>query len=112
MAILVTGGAGFIGSHTVVEFLKRDEDIVILDNFCNSKPCVVDRIRAITGKDVTVCRVDLLDREAVEEVFKTHNIESCIHFAGLKAVGESCQLPLLYYHNNITGTLILCEMLQ
>ena len=112
MAILITGGAGFIGSHTVVEFLKRDEDIVILDNFCNSKPCVVDRIRAITGKEVTVCRVDLLDREAVEEVFKTYNIESCIHFAGLKAVGESCQLPLLYYHNNITGTLILCEMLQ
>ena len=112
MAILITGGAGFIGSHTVVEFLSREEDVIILDNFCNSKPCVIDRIRTITGKDVTLCRVDLLDREAVEEVFKTYEVESCIHFAGLKAVGESCQIPLRYYHNNITGTLILCEMLQ
>ena len=112
MAILVTGGAGFIGSHTVVEFLNAGEEVVILDNFCNSKPCVIDRIKAITGKDVKVCRVDLLDREGVERVFKENKIESCIHFAGLKAVGESCAQPLRYYHNNITGTLILCEMLQ
>jgi UDP-glucose 4-epimerase len=112
MSILVTGGAGFIGSHTVVEFLNANEDVIILDNFCNSKPCVIDRIRTITGKEVTLCRVDLLDREAVEEVFKAYDIESCIHFAGLKAVGESCSQPLRYYHNNITGTLILCEMLQ
>ena len=115
MAILVTGGAGFIGSHTVVEFLKAGEKVVILDNFCNSKPCVIDRIRTITGvtdDTLTVCRADLLDREAVEQVFRDYNIESCIHFAGLKAVGESCAQPLRYYHNNITGTLILCEMLQ
>lgn len=115
MAILVTGGAGFIGSHTVVEFLNAGEKVVILDNFCNSKPCVIDRIRTITGKtgdELVVCRADLLDREAVEKVFQEHKIESCIHFAGLKAVGESCAQPLRYYHNNITGTLILCEMLQ
>ncbi len=112
MAILVSGGAGFIGSHTVVEFLNAGEDVVILDNFCNSKPCVIDRIRKITGKSVKVCRVDLLNREQVERVFKENDIESCIHFAGLKAVGESCAQPLRYYHNNVTGTLILCEMLQ
>ena len=112
MSILITGGAGFIGSHASVEFLNAGEDIVILDNFSNSKPCVIDRIREITGKDVRVCCVDLLDREGVERVFKENDIESCIHFAGLKAVGESCAQPLRYYHNNITGTLILCEMLQ
>ncbi len=112
MAILVTGGAGFIGSHASVEFLNAGEEIVILDNFSNSKPCVIDRIREIAGKDVRVCHVDLLDREGVERVFQENEIESCIHFAGLKAVGESCAQPIRYYHNNITGTLILCEMMQ
>lgn len=112
MAILITGGAGFIGSHTAVEFLKAGEEIVILDNFCNSNPCVLDRIRQITGKDFRFYQVDLLDRDGVERVFRENNIESCIHFAGLKAVGESCAQPLRYYHNNLTGTFILCEMLQ
>lgn len=112
MAILVTGGTGFIGSHTVVEFLQAGEEVVIVDNFSNSKPCVLDRIEAITGKRPKFYEVDLLDRAAMEKVFKENSIESCIHFAGLKAVGESCAQPLRYYHNNITGTLILCELLQ
>ena len=112
MAILITGGTGFIGSHTVVEFLEAGEEIVIVDNFSNSKPCVLDRIEAITGKRPTFYEVDLLDRPALEQVFEKHDIESVIHFAGLKAVGESCLQPLRYYHNNITGTLILCEVMQ
>ena len=112
MAILVTGGTGFIGSHTVVEFLNAGEDIVIVDNFSNSKPCVLERIEAITGKRPKFYEVDLLDRPALEQVFRENEIESCIHFAGLKAVGESCAQPLRYYHNNITGTLILCEVMQ
>ncbi len=112
MAILVTGGTGFIGSHTVVEFLQAGEEVVIVDNFSNSKPCVLDRIEAIAGKRPKFYEVDLLDRAALENVFKENSIESCIHFAGLKAVGESCAQPLRYYHNNITGTLILCELLH
>ena len=112
MAILVTGGTGFIGSHAVVEFLEAGEEIIIVDNFSNSKPCVLDRIEKITGKRPTFYEVDLLDRPALEAVFEKHEIESVIHFAGLKAVGESCLQPLRYYHNNITGTLILCEVMQ
>ena len=112
MAILVTGGTGFIGSHTVVEFFNAGEDIVIVDKFSNSKPCVLERIEAITGKRPKFYEVDLLDRPALEQVFRENEIESCIHFAGLKAVGESCAQPLRYYHNNITGTLILCEVMQ
>ena len=112
MAILITGGTGFIGSHTVVEFLNAGEEIVIVDNFSNSKPCVLDRIEAITGKRPKFYEVDLLDRPALEQVFRENTIESCIHFAGLKAVGESCAQPLRYYHNNITGTLILCQVMQ
>ena len=112
MSILITGGTGFIGSHTVVEFLQAGEEVVIVDNFSNSKPCVLDRIEAITGKRPKFYEVDLLDRTALETVFEENDIESCIHFAGLKAVGESCAQPLRYYHNNITGTLILCELLH
>lgn len=112
MAILVTGGTGFIGSHTVVEFLNAGEEIVIVDNFSNSKPCVLDRIETITGKRPKFYCVDLLDRTALETVFQENQIESCIHFAGLKAVGESCAQPLRYYHNNITGTLVLCQVMQ
>ncbi len=112
MAVLVTGGAGFIGSHTCVELLASGYDIVILDNFSNSKPCVLDRIKTISGRDFAFEEVDLLDRDGVEGVFKKYDIDSVIHFAGLKAVGESVSMPLRYYHNNITGTLILCEMMQ
>ena len=111
MAVLVTGGAGFIGSHTAVELLNSGREIVILDNFSNSNPEVLNRIKAISGKDFTFVLADLLDREAIELVFEKYNIDSVIHFAGFKAVGESVSIPLKYYHNNITGTLILCEVM-
>ncbi len=112
MAILVTGGTGFIGSHTVVELLARDNDVIIVDNFSNSKPEVLNRIQAISGKDVAFYQVDLLDKEALDQVFAKNQIDSVIHFAGLKAVGESVSMPLEYYHNNITGTLILCDVMR
>ena len=105
MSILVTGGTGFIGSHTVVELLTRGEDVVIVDNLSNSKICVLDRIEKITGKRPDFIKCDLLDEKLLDEVFDSHpEINSVIHFAGLKAVGESCALPLKYYHNNLTGT--------
>ncbi len=105
MSILVTGGTGYIGSHTTVELLKRGEEVIIVDNLYNSKLCVLDRIEKITGKRPTFVKCDLLDKEALDKVFADHpTIESVIHFAGLKAVGESCALPIKYYHNNLTGT--------
>ena len=110
MAILVTGGTGYIGSHTVVELLNAGSDVVIVDNLSNSKLCVLDRIESITGKRPVFYQVDLLDADALDAVFAKHpEINAVIHFAGLKAVGESCQLPLKYYHNNLTGTFILLE---
>ena len=112
MSILVTGGAGFIGSHTVVELLEKGEDIVIVDNFVNSKPEVLEKIKKITGKDFKFYEVDLLDKENLEKVFIENKIEAVIHFAGLKAVGESVEKPIEYYHNNITGTLILLELMK
>lgn len=112
MAILITGGAGYIGSHTVVELLNAGRDVVIVDNFSNSQPSVLDNIKKITGKDFKFYEVDLLDRDGLEKVFCENSIDSCIHFAGYKAVGESVAQPLKYYHNNITGTLILCELMQ
>ena len=112
MSILVTGGAGYIGSHTVVELLNRDENIVIVDNFVNSKPEALERIKKITGKDFKFYEVDILDEEKLEKVFKENNIESVMHFAGLKAVGESVQKPIEYYHNNITGTLVLLKLMK
>lgn len=110
--ILVTGGAGYIGSHTVVELLNNGEDIVILDNFSNSSPDVLDKIKKITNKDFKFYEVDLLDEENLEKIFKENDIESVIHFAGLKAVGESVEKPIEYYHNNITGTLILLKFMK
>ena len=112
MSILVTGGAGYIGSHTVVELLERDEEIVIVDNFVNSKPEALERIKKITGKDFKFYEVDILDEENLETVFKENDIESVIHFAGLKAVGESVEKPIEYYHNNITGTLVLLKLMK
>ena len=112
MAILVTGGAGFIGSHAIVELLNDNREVVVLDNFCNSKPVVLDRIREITGKDFKFYEADLLDYDAVEKVFQENKIDSVIHFAGLKAVGESVSIPLRYYHNNLTGTFNLCSLMQ
>ncbi|MBQ8175286.1 MAG: UDP-glucose 4-epimerase GalE [Clostridia bacterium] len=112
MAILVTGGTGYIGSHTTVELLGIGKDVIIVDNLSNSKMCVLDRIEAITGKRPTFYQVDLLDTEALDVVFAKHpDIDSVIHFAGLKAVGESCALPLKYYHNNLTGTFHLLEVM-
>lgn len=113
MSVLVTGGAGYIGSHTVVELLNRGEKIIIVDNFSNSKPEMLDKIRKITNKDFKFYEVDLLDRENLDKVFAENpDIESVIHFAGLKAVGESVEKPIEYYHNNITGTLILLDVMK
>ena len=100
--ILITGGAGYIGSHTCVELLDKGEEIVVIDNFVNSKPETIDKIKEITKKDFKFYEVDLLDKEKLEKVFQENDIKEVIHFAGLKAVGESVEKPLLYYHNNIT----------
>jgi UDP-glucose 4-epimerase len=112
MAILVTGGAGYVGTHTCVELLNSGYEIVVVDNLLNSKPEALKRVKELTGKDFKFYEVDLLDRVKVEGVFVENNIEAVIHFAGLKAVGESVSIPLHYYHNNITGTLILCEVMN
>lgn len=112
MAILITGGAGYIGSHAMVEFLNAGKEIVCVDNLSNSKYTAVERVKKITGKDFKFYKTDLLDYDELEKVFVENKIESCIHFAGLKAVGESCAMPLEYYHNNITGTLNLCKLLK
>ena len=112
MSILVTGGAGFIGSHTSVELLEAGEEIVIVDNFINSKPEVLDKIKKITGRNFKFYEVDILDKEKLEVVFKENDIKEVIHFAGLKAVGESVEKPIEYYHNNITGTLVLLDLMK
>ena len=112
MVILVTGGAGYIGSHTCVELLEKGEELVVVDNFVNSKPDVIDKIKEITKKDFKFYEVDLLDKPKLEKVFEENDIKEVIHFAGLKAVGESVQKPLLYYHNNITGTVTLLEVMK
>lgn len=112
MAILVTGGAGYIGSHTCVELLQEGYEVVVVDNLCNSSEKSLERVAQITGKKVTFYKVDLLDKAALSEVFDKESIDSVIHFAGLKAVGESVSKPLEYYHNNITGTLVLCDVMR
>lgn len=112
MAILVTGGAGYIGSHTCVELLNVGYDVVVVDNLYNSSEKALQRVEQITGKKVKFYEVDLLDQPALKDVFDKETIESVIHFAGLKAVGESVHKPLEYYHNNITGTLILCDEMR
>ena len=112
MAILVTGGTGFIGSHTVVELIQAGKEVVIVDNFSNSKPEVLNRIEKITGTRPTFYEADLLDKPAIDQIFDEQKIDAVIHFAGLKAVGESVHKPLEYYHNNITGTLMLCQSMR
>lgn len=112
MAILVTGGVGFIGSHTVVELQNAGYDVVVLDNLCNASRKVLGRIEAITGKSVPFYEADIRDRKALEDIFAKEDIDSCIHFAGLKAVGESVQKPLEYYDNNVTGTLTLLDVMR
>ena len=113
MSVLITGGAGFIGSHAAVEFLNAGYEIVIMDNFSNSKPVVLDRIKEITGKDFKFYKAALLDLASLDKIFDENpDIDSVIHFAGLKAVGESVSKPLEYYHNNVTGTLMLCDSMR
>lgn len=112
MAILVTGGAGYIGSHTVVELQTAGYDVVVLDNLGNSSEKSLQRVEKITGKPVTFYKADILDRDALNAVFEKESIDSCIHFAGLKAVGESVQKPWEYYENNIAGTLTLVDVMR
>lgn len=112
MAILVTGGAGFIGSHTCVELLTAGHEVVIVDNYYNASPKSLDRIRELSGKTFNFYECDIRDKAGMDKVFKENKIEAVIHFAGLKAVGESCRKPLEYYDNNIGGTLALCEVMR
>ena len=112
MKILTTGGAGYIGSHTCVELLHTGHEVTVVDNLSNSKREALHRVEKITGRSLHFYRVDLLDKPALTEVFQKHSFNAVIHFAGLKAVGESTQIPLRYYHNNVTGTLILCEVMK
>ena len=108
MKILVTGGAGYIGSHTCVELLNAGYDVVVVDNLYNASPKALDRVKEITGKDLTFYEADIRDREALEAIFAKENVDAVIHFAGLKAVDESVAKPLEYYENNIAGTVNLC----
>ena len=112
MAILVTGGAGYIGSHTCVELLDAGYDVVVLDNLCNSSEKSLERVETLTGKKVRFYKGDILDREILNQIFQNETIEACIHFAGLKAVGESVQKPWEYYENNIAGTLTLVDVMR
>ncbi len=112
MTILVTGGAGYIGSHTCVELLDAGYDVVVVDNYYNSVPAVLDRVEKITGKTLRRYDCDIRDRDGLEKVFSENKIDAVIHFAGLKAVGESTKLPLLYYENNIWGSIVLFEVME
>ncbi len=110
--ILVTGGAGFIGSHTVIELLNAGYNVIVLDNLVNSSRESLERVKKITGRSVKFYEDDLLDMEALQNIFEKENISSVIHFAGLKAVGESCEIPLAYFNNNITGTINLLMAME
>lgn len=112
MNILVTGGAGYIGSHTCLELLQAGYEIIVVDNLINSKEESLRRVQELTGKRLTFYKVDLLDREHLENVFENHPIHAVIHFAGLKAMGESVNIPLEYFHNNVSGTLVLLKVMK
>lgn len=112
MAILVTGGAGFIGSHTCVELLNAGYEIVVVDNYYNANPKSLERVKELTDKDFKSYECDIRDSEGMDKIFKENKIDAVIHFAGLKAVGESCQKPIEYYDNNIGGTLKLCDVMR
>ena len=112
MKVLLTGGAGFIGSHTCIELLESGHEAVIVDNFSNSKPEVLNRIKRITGKDVCFYEADVTDKEALRKIFKEQNIDAVVHFAGYKAVGESVAKPVMYYRNNLDSTLTLLEVMN
>ena len=112
MSVLVTGGAGYIGSHTIIELDKANRDVVVVDNFCNSKPIALQRVEKIIGKKIKFYEIDCCDEEALRKVFKAEKIDSVIHFAGLKAVGESVAIPLKYYENNLISTLSLLKVMK
>lgn len=112
MAILITGGCGYIGSHTCIEMLKAGYDIVVIDNYYNAKPEALKRVKELAGKDFPFYECDIRDAEGLRRVFQAHKIEAVIHFAGLKAVGESVQRPLMYYDNNVGGTVTLCQVMS
>ncbi|MBR6646605.1 MAG: SDR family NAD(P)-dependent oxidoreductase, partial [Clostridia bacterium] len=112
MSILITGGAGFIGSHTCVELLESGYDCVVIDNLSNSSEEAVRRVEKITGKTVKFYEADVRDKKALHKIFEDNSIEAVIHFAGYKAVGESVEMPLVYYENNLTNTLVLLEIMK
>ena len=112
MNILVTGGAGYIGSHTVVELLNENYEVVVIDDFSNSQPSVIDNIKKITGKDFTFFEGNVCDKELLLKIFKEQKVDAVIHFAGYKAVGESVEKPLMYYHNNLFSTITLLEVMD
>lgn len=112
MAILVTGGTGFIGSHTCVSLTQAGYEVVIVDNYYNSSPKSLLRINELCGKEIKFYECDIRDKAGMDKIFKENSIEAVIHFAGLKAVGESCQKPIEYYDNNINGTLCLCDVMR
>jgi len=112
MKVLVTGGAGYIGSHTVLELLKAGHEVCVVDNLCNSSEESLRRVKELSGKSFEFHKIDILDKAALTEVMRGAGFDAVIHFAALKAVGESVSIPLRYYHNNITGTLVLCEVMQ
>lgn len=112
MTVLVTGGVGYIGSHTCVELLDEGYDIIVVDNLSNSNPIALERVKEITGKNIKLEKADIRDRRTLASIFAKNNIDSVIHFAGLKAVGESVEQPLRYYDNNVTGTITLCEVMS
>ena len=112
MKVLVTGGAGYIGSHTCVELLNRGMEVVVIDNLVNSKAKAIERVEQITGKHVDFYKEDVRDRKVLDEIFDRHDINCVIHFAGLKAVGESVRMPLEYYDNNLYSTVRLCEAMR
>ena len=112
MKILLTGGAGFIGSHTLIELTEAGHEAVVVDNLDNSSPISLKRVAKIIGKEVPFYKVDIRDREGLQRVFDEHKFDACIHFAGLKAVGESCAKPLEYYENNMNGTFVLVDVMR
>jgi len=112
MKILVTGATGYIGSHTCLELLQAGYEVVAVDNLSNSKKEALRRVQELAGKSLEFHQVDMLDRESLSKVFDSTSIDAVIHFAGLKAVGESVAIPLSYYHNNVTGTITLCEVMS
>ena len=112
MKVLLTGGAGYIGSHTVIEMAEAGHEVVVVDNFSNSSPKAIARVEEILGKKIPLYEADVADAAAMGRIFSEHKIDAVVHFAGYKAVGESVQKPLEYYENNIGGTITLCEAMR